>query len=508
LFSYSTEGLTEICGCVQALIASSSLIDSCGNGGDKNSIDPDSSLSFIRAGKTKIVFLSTGSLTLLAISKEGSYITEAYMRIQLEYVYSQIIFALTIQIQDIFEKDPGFDLRSKLGSTDEIIINRILDEANNNVGCFLLSSIEIIPLPYKIREDTSNIISSVCQKFSALFAFILCQGRFVSIAQPKSKSSHLCGSDLLLIINFVKSQPSLTTNESWFPLCLPRFHASAFVQAYACCLNEETGLSLILVSEKKTLEQFEHLRSAASVIRMELDIPQDLSKSEHIISSDLIPASDQQEQRNSLNEGKNIDHLGEKSPLILAIFNATNETTLNALYSNYCNIAMAMHFLFRFDVSISSSHINTTGHADSSTKLSQIFSPPLGFPFVSNSSKQHVWSVYQRLALRLRLGSTSVESSMAAYKDLENIDENDEGIQKDCLAIRLLETSPNVHGVTYLLQGTELFIGLNGDFFELFAVLPATTSPKHGCQVCTKLVRKLMGDAKNLFIFNPPTFRL
>jgi hypothetical protein len=70
----------------------------------------------------------------------------------------------------------------------------------------------------------------------------------------------------------------------------------------------------------------------------------------------------------------------------------------------------------------------------------------------------------------------------------------------------LLESPPIVHSVTYLQEDEWLFIGLNGKFFELYATLPATIPPKTGTAYCARLVRRLMGDERTLFLSNPLTW--
>jgi hypothetical protein len=41
------------------------------------------------------------------------------------------------------------------------------------------------------------------------------------------------------------------------------------------------------------------------------------------------------------------------------------------------------------------------------------------------------------------------------------------GIAKNCPAIALLESPPNVHGVTYIVEGTKIFLAMNGRDFEV-----------------------------------------
>eukprot|EP00585_Thalassiosira_rotula_P023423 CAMPEP_0196253984 /NCGR_PEP_ID=MMETSP0913-20130531/52888_1 /TAXON_ID=49265 /ORGANISM="Thalassiosira rotula, Strain GSO102" /LENGTH=103 /DNA_ID=CAMNT_0041541123 /DNA_START=11 /DNA_END=322 /DNA_ORIENTATION=+ len=84
---------------------------------------------------------------------------------------------------------------------------------------------------------------------------------------------------------------------------------------------------------------------------------------------------------------------------------------------------------------------------------------------------------------------------------------NDSRSSRDSPMQCLLESPPNVHSVTYLQEDNEyLFVGLNGKFFELYATLPATIAPKTGTAYCARLVRRLMGDERILFLSNPLTW--
>jgi hypothetical protein len=129
-----------------------------------------------------------------------------------------------------------------------------------------------------------------------------------------------------------------------------------------------------------------------------------------------------------------------------------------------------IHFLFRVDVPVKNCSRQSSqgkGH------LTQCISPSIPFPFVDSSSRRRLWTNYQKLSLRLRLGSATVESSMDAF-DMIRQDETANGhtgyfpgIAKDCPAIGLLESPPNVHGVTYIVEGSEIFLAMNGRDFEL-----------------------------------------
>lgn len=84
----------------------------------------------LRSGKICIVFMTVGSVTLLSISAieiNGVVETEAFARLQLEYIFAQLIFTLTEQVQNIFIHNPGFDLRTMLTSSDNLMRGIIFD---------------------------------------------------------------------------------------------------------------------------------------------------------------------------------------------------------------------------------------------------------------------------------------------------------------------------------------------------------------------------------------------
>ena len=85
--------------------------------------------------------------------------------------------------------------------------------------------------------------------------------------------------------------------------------------------------------------------------------------------------------------------------------------------------------------------------------------------------------MYQKLNLRLRLGSATVESTMDAFDMISQDDSvtgsgsttaTPAGIGRDCPAMCLVESPPNVQGVTYFVDGTETFLAMNGREFELY----------------------------------------
>ena len=575
------EKLTAACGLIQAIRAG--ILDDPSLGGDIQSL---------QAGGTKMVFLTVGHLTLLAIAEggtgSGECETEAYLRLQLEYLYGQIIFTLTDTIQNVFTRRHNYDLRSMLGAT-EAVMRGILDQASplGNGGSFLCAGVESVwPIPHEIRDHASQVLSSVCGKHSdtCLFAILLVGNEMISVVMPRYKPHQLHPSDLHLILNFCNHQPGLLTNELWFPVCLPRFSSSGFVYAYTTCLDSGTGLACCLISQENSTEQFERFRKAGASIRHKLglrapkssvllikeasgspngngdssnrvgsaaaeeseiektnfddiawqrnesssdgggsnegELMDDEKSSEKVVDelagvfgkdltvSETSNASVTQSLNGTENAGSFIEEHGEpsthqgESSLVKILNEVKRNRVRDAMIDDYLQLGSAMHFLFRIDVAV----------YDTGGMLTQCLSPPLQFPFVDEKSKRRVYCMYQRLALRLRLGSASVESTMDAFAMIADDHDNPEnrhatmGIGKDCQAQCLLESPPNVHGCSYILDGSELFIAINGRDFELYATLPGKIPPRTGTAYCARLVRRLMNDEGRLFLAYPHTW--
>ena len=248
----------------------------------------------IKAGKSLIVFLNTKALTLVAISdgETGSQ-CEGWLRLQLEYTYTQVIFTLTDQIQNIFEQSPNYDLRTMMGPNVDTSLRNLLDQFDpadsdevkdepeqviQGPSTFLTAGVECVyPLPPELRDGTSRLLIDACKgdrDSNTLFALLVIGTRLVTIVQPSNPSSQLHTVDLHLILTFVGTQPGLLTNELWFPVCLPRFDSSGFLYAYTSCLDPlHTGLSIFLISADNSTEQFKKFHCAADAVRNNLGLP-------------------------------------------------------------------------------------------------------------------------------------------------------------------------------------------------------------------------------------------
>ena len=564
---------------------------------DSDQAAPLGDIQSIKAGRKIIAFMNTEALTLVAIGDEE--VDTEFLHLHLEYVYAQVIFTLTNQVNSIFGRSPNYDLRTMMGpnvnaslrnlldrfdpievGTEDIAVDNSTYHDGSGYGSFLTASVECIsPIPPELRDEASKMLISACiidkyrnkskhsQVQNPLFAILTIGTRLVTLVQPPQPSSQLHTSDLHLILTFVGLQPGVLTNELWFPICLPRFDASGFLYAFTSCLDPSgTGLSIVLISPNNSTEQFEAFRSSALTLRKSLGLPPAKSNvlriydsSSSVSSSVATPLAgnrgrprtseddtvttasgysddpekqfddtawkrEDKDDNSSVEDDENSTrgrtpgirakarlHGNRQTalrevPLIDALKIALSPEQKSAIVSRYLDFASAVHFVFRCEVFIHSHEGEPAGGM-----LAQCFGPPIGFPFIDAASQKRLWKVYQRLSLRLRLGSSSVEATMDAFDMIvdghndNNIDSR--GISRDCPMQCLLESSPCVHGVTYCQENNEwLHVGLNGKFFELYATLPGNISPKTGTALCARLVRALMGDERSLFLSNPLTW--
>lgn len=129
-------------------------------------------------------------------------------------------------MQDILRRSPGYDLRELLGGADTSLRGAIdLSEPSRGHGRMLAGGVETVWMDPWIRTKVSKALQAAqaAASPSALYAVWLCGEKLVSLAQPKEPSHRLDSRDLLLLVNFVATQPALRNAESWTPVCFPRF---------------------------------------------------------------------------------------------------------------------------------------------------------------------------------------------------------------------------------------------------------------------------------------------
>lgn len=498
------------CGLIQALRTAVNINNSTLGLGEIQSIHSENLC---------IVFMTVGSITLVnSLEKDKTnpgddannvIDTEAFGRLQLEYVYANLIFILTSNIQNAFLHNPGFDLRSMMNSNDNLLTG-LLDETDTkeNSGPFLVSSVRsFFPISYRVRHEASKALQSIAGKMenNIAFAMLIVDNRLLTVVQPSYRPHQLRVSDLHLVINFIQKQPGLMSGEQWIPMCLPRFNSRGFLYAYANCFDTESKLTLVLLSSHNTTEQFQILRTASKKIRERLNVPLasdsvlTIVKDEQVLSSlstnsassDVLwkRTSDSFDNSSTNEDGfVNISAdmgkdggLPEEENLLHQIKHASELSSTDFLRTRYLKDEgshSVLHFLVRYDIPVENCLRRKRNNKQQPGYLSQCVSLPFVAPFTCTSYRRLLWSNYQKLSLRLRLGSACVESSIDAFDMIKNdsgLNDKEksgfgffDGIGRYCPAIGLNESSPyNSDGLSYVIEGDETYLAMNGKNFEL-----------------------------------------
>ena len=87
---------------------------------------------------------------------------------------------------------------------------------------YMLSAVQVLPMPSNLRENVSTVIKQNCSKSqNVVFALLIANNRLITLVRMKKYYIH--PADLHLIFNFVNSSESFKLSESWAPICLPKF---------------------------------------------------------------------------------------------------------------------------------------------------------------------------------------------------------------------------------------------------------------------------------------------
>jgi len=527
-------------------------------------------------------------------SIDGTGNAFVYAKYCLEYVYSQLIMTMTDQVQIMFQYNPSLDLQSSFSSNKKFL-RGILDDldatdSTNDAATYMAAAVSpLFPFPHKLRNKVSKVLQSVCGRpeNNVAFALLVAGDKLISMVQPPYLPHQLKASDLRLIIQVIGKQSGLTSSELWMPICLPRFNSSGFLYAYAKCVDDLSNLTVIILSSHGTTEQFQLLRESSLQLQKSLRIPLSadsvitaLSPSSSVLkdgnnnkddSAASASASAYASSRTSsdmdwkrgdestsfdetvdgdyvnisndmVNIGKDLSKTTtmEDGELLYHTRQALNESVVEAACAGFLgdDRSSVIHFLFRLDVPIkdSSSHgqrISSNGEGRGC--LSECITLPVTGTLDKEMeiNRQRLWSNYQKINLRLRLGSSTVESSMDAFDMINKSCQSDGGTQggggagqeengidddtpfpsisKHCTAMGLIESPPcTVDGITYIIEGDKTYLGMNGKDFELFLVLSSNdvdVSIKRGAAIGAKLVRGIMSEEKKVFLSKPLTWR-
>ena len=276
----------------------------------------------IQTNSSLLVFSHVGAMTLVAVvasldgknkgkttrtTRTAVAAVEAQVRLQLEYLYSQLVFRFTDQIQQAFAHNTSFDVQSLLVGTDEGWIHAILNDSfldtttpstaeirpNDNqhhplheeqqhtrVPLFLCANPSLAPLSTATRRRISHVLQQIGQQTeNTLFAILFVDTQLVCLVQPDYGPHLMRCTDLHMLLHFIGQRRERFYSDLWLPVCLPRLHSSGFLHCYTRCLhrlstgNGNDGLLLALLSPLGTTAQFEAFRQAANNVAQQLELP-------------------------------------------------------------------------------------------------------------------------------------------------------------------------------------------------------------------------------------------
>jgi hypothetical protein len=204
--------------------------------------DRDDTLRYIRAGRHHVVFVLRGPLYFVAASSSGETVEHLWR--QLVCLHGQILSILTAKVKQMFQRNAAFDARGLLGGTDRVI--RSLLHSASAEPSMLLQAVPCLRVPAATRAELNKLIAAV-RPADLLCGLLLAHNHLVTLMRTRTKAS-LHPDDLVLVMSTVSSSFSFREDESWLPLCLPRFNANGFLYAHVSFVAPE--LCLVLLTPK------------------------------------------------------------------------------------------------------------------------------------------------------------------------------------------------------------------------------------------------------------------
>ncbi|XP_056394475.1 vacuolar fusion protein MON1 homolog B isoform X2 [Hyla sarda] len=203
----------------------------------------------IHSEKQKVVFLQQGPLVLVSVSRAPQ--SEEQLRMELQYVYYQIISMLTqASVARIFERKKNYDLRRLLAGSEKIL-DSLLDLLDTDPG-FLLGAVRCVALPSPLRDSLSSILTKAITP-NLVFSILVAEQQLVTVVQERAviEDCRLDPADLHLLLNLIGASSAFQAGEIWTPICLPRFNPDGYFYAYISYLDPDCTVCLVLLSTDK-----------------------------------------------------------------------------------------------------------------------------------------------------------------------------------------------------------------------------------------------------------------
>ena len=186
---------------------------------------------------------------------------------QLALVHGQLTSLLTASaVANIFAKSPGYDARRLLGGAD-IMLDSLIGSFTTSPAA-LLGAYPSLPLPPAVRTQTSQALQTALTSSRAAFALIVSGDAVAALAC--SVKQQLQQWDVLLLLNFLKSNQSLKQAETFTPICLPTYNPNGHLHAYIRFIDDGTGTAIVLLAGGPRPE-FEQLSLAQREVSQTLE---------------------------------------------------------------------------------------------------------------------------------------------------------------------------------------------------------------------------------------------
>eukprot|EP01025_Chloroclados_australasicus_P045371 TRINITY_DN4964_c1_g4_i1.p1 TRINITY_DN4964_c1_g4~~TRINITY_DN4964_c1_g4_i1.p1 ORF type:complete len:558 (-),score=55.91 TRINITY_DN4964_c1_g4_i1:563-2236(-) len=233
--------------------------------------DRGEQIQYVKAGRYNVVFLDKEYFQLVVASRGGE--PPEILKLQLDLLHGQIVSLLTNAVEQMYERNPAYDVRTLLKGTTEVL-KTLLEEFTYSPAYFLAAYEPLLVSP-RVMEDLNTWLRKAAKAADALHVLLLAGDQIVAKVDTKH-SMH--PNDLLLISNFVQANDSFrhhhiqeqhdgsaSTNgdvqqrlqkqysgvesySSYSPVCLPHFNPNLFLHAYIYFLDHHLGISLVMVS--------------------------------------------------------------------------------------------------------------------------------------------------------------------------------------------------------------------------------------------------------------------
>ncbi|KAK4689819.1 vacuolar fusion protein MON1, partial [Tremellales sp. Uapishka_1] len=237
-------------------------------------VEEDDRLRSIVKGRYQIVILVKAPLYLFCVSDWGE--PEHVLRVHLDYIYLQILSVVTLsQITRLFQRWSNFDLSRLLEGTESFLHN-LIKQCQYDFS-FLSSTLQPLRMPPALRDTAAAALVPPSKFKDLLYVLLVADGRIVTLLRPRKHSIH--PSDVHLLLNTLASSQTLRSQETWLPICLPKFNPAGFVHAYISFVLDDVGL--VFVSADR--EAFEDLRAWKETVVEKLEEDKTLTRIQQCI---------------------------------------------------------------------------------------------------------------------------------------------------------------------------------------------------------------------------------